>query len=236
MQVHDPYQPWLSTKTRDALIKLDTSQVSNAIETFGVRPRNEGYAWPGLRCFTASDPRLLGYAVPCRVNTDGPPAVGVSYEGRTNWWNLIQSFPEPRIAVLEDISESPGSGSVAGEIHSAILMALGCSGLITNGSVRDVPAVRRLGFSLFAATQSPSHAYFHLVDFGGAVKINGLKIQPGDLLYGDRQGIVSIPNSIVTEIPRVAAGQMAQEKRIVELCQSPEFSIERLRQEIGRRG
>ncbi len=219
---------------RGALLDLDTGQILNAIETFEVRLRNEGYALPGLGCLTNSDPRVLGYAVPCRVSTDGPPVSGGSYRDRTDWWSLIQTFPEPRIAVVEDISEVPGSGSVAGEVHSTILVALGCAGLITNGSVRDVAAVSRMGFPLFARTQSPSHAYFHVVDFGEAVNINGLKVHPGDLLFGDGQGIVSIPRSIAPDIPRVAARQAAQERRVVELCRSPEFSIDRLREEISR--
>ena len=236
MPLHDHLHPRLSSKVRDALLELDTCQIANAIETFDVRLRDEGYALPGIRCLTKANPRMLGYAVPCRVSTDGPPVAGQAYHDRTDWWSLINSFPEPRIAVLQDLSEVPGSGSVAGEVHSAILKALGCVGLITNGSVRDVPAVGQLGFPLFAAGYCPSHRYFHLVDFGEAVEINGLKVYPGDLLYGDEQGIVSIPMAIAADIPAVAARQAVQEQRVVELCRSPEFSLERLRQEIDQRG
>jgi regulator of RNase E activity RraA len=227
-----PLPSILSSKDREAILQFDTGQISNAIETFGARLRNEGYALPGIRCQTKPDPRVLGYAVTCRVRTDGPPLSGRAYPDRTDWWSLIRSFPEPRIAVLQDISTVPGSGSIAGETHSVILQALGCSALITNGSVRDITSVSRLGFPLFSSGVCPSHSYFHLIDFGEPVEINGLHVAPGDLLFGDCQGIVSIPLSLALQLPSVAARQAAREQRVVELCQSPDFSIEQLRNEI----
>ncbi len=226
----------LSDQDRAALLELTTCQVANAIEAFDVRLRDEGYALPGVRCLTSETSRVLGYAVPCRVCTDGPPISGLSYRDRADWWSLIDTFPGPRIAVMQDVSKQVGSASVSGEVHSAILQALGCIGLITNGSVRDIDAVSRLGFPLFAGGVCPSHSYFHVVDFGEPVEINGLRVRAGDLLYADSQGIVSIPLSIAAQIPAMAARQAAQERRVVELCQSPEFTIERLREEIKGRG
>jgi 4-hydroxy-4-methyl-2-oxoglutarate aldolase len=232
LPAHDPTQLKLSAAQYEALLKLDTCQVSNAIETFNVRMRDEGHASPGIRCLTKANPRVLGYAVPCRVSTDRPPVSGRASHDRADWWSLIQNFPAPRVAVVQDISRAPGSGAVAGEVHSAILMALGCAGLITNGSVRDVPAVSRLKFPLFATGQSPSHRYFHLVDFGETAEINGLKVHPGDLIYADCSGIISIPLDIAASIPAMAARQIAQERSVIELCFSPAFTVERLRNAI----
>jgi regulator of RNase E activity RraA len=83
-------------------------------------------------------------------------------------------------------------------------------------------------FPMFAPAVSVSHAYMHVVDFGAPVEIFGLLVQPGDLLFADVHGVVSIPLSIVERIPGVAAEIRAQEQSIVGLCQSPDFSLPKL--------
>ena len=114
-------------------------------------------------------------------------------------------------------------------MHVNILRALGCIGAVTNGAVRAIPAAEELGFQLFAGSLSVSHAYVHIVEIGTPVEIGGLKIQSGDLLHGDQHGVQSIPEDIAARIPPVAAEIAAKEQALIQLCQSPEFSIEKLR-------
>ena len=78
-----------------------------------------------------------------------------------------------------------------GEIHATIGMALKCVGCVTNGAVRDFPAVEAMGFQMYAGNVSVSHAYAHIIEFGEPVEIGGLKISSGDLLHGDRHGILT---------------------------------------------
>jgi 4-hydroxy-4-methyl-2-oxoglutarate aldolase len=87
-------------------------------------------------------------------------------------------------------------------------------------------------FPIFARSVSVSHSYIHMVDFGGPVEICGLAIRSGDLLYGDCHGVLSIPISIAAEIPRVAHKIAQERKSIVDLCRSPNFSLEKLRKQV----
>ena len=224
--------PQLTSDQLNAIRRLGACLVANAIEVFAVRLRNEGYTWPGLKCVTGHLPPMLGYAATCRVKTNNPPPIGHSYYDRTDWWDAIQALPRPRVAVLEDLDSTPGLGASVGEVHASILKAMDCVGVATNGSVRDIPAVTAMRFPMFAAGVSVSHSYIHMVDFGGKVEICGLAIRPGDLLYGDCHGVLSIPIEIAAEIPQVA-DKIARERRsIVDLCRSPEFSLEKLRKQV----
>ena len=222
----------LTSDQLNAIRKLTTCLVANAIETFEVRLRNEGYTWPGLKCVTGSLPPMLGYAATCRVKTKNPPPVGHSYYDRTDWWDAIEALPTPRVAVIEDLDSTPGLGALVGEVHASILRALRCDGVVTNGSVRDIPAVTAMKFPMFAGGVSVSHSYIHMVDFGGPVHIFGLAIHPGDLLYADCHGILSIPIGIAAEIPQVAAKISRERRSIIDLCRSPEFSLEKLRKQV----
>ena len=58
----------------------------------------------------------------------------------------------------------------------------------------------------------------------------GLEVHPGDLLHGDRHGLLSIPKEIASEIPAAAARLQPAERKVIEFCRSPEFSVDKLRQ------
>ncbi len=223
------FEPLLSEDLQ-ALQGLDTCTVSNAVETFEVRLRNAGFADAGVHCMFKDFPPMVGYAATARLHTSEPPISGRSYEDRADWWNSILRIPAPRIVVLEDLDKPPGLGAFLGDMHAGILRALGCVGFVTNGAVRELPRVRDLGLHLFAGNVAVSHAYAHIFDFGAMVKVGGLEVHPGDLLHGDQHGLLSLPEEIASRVPAVAAKLLEDEKRVIDFCRSPEFSVDKLRQ------
>jgi regulator of RNase E activity RraA len=223
----------LSAEQLEAILEYDTCSIANAIERFGVRLRNEGFTRPGLDCLTGTDQRVLGYAATFRVKSADQPVTGGQFRDRTDWWDQIRNMPLPKIAVFQNIDEGSNAGACVGEVHAAILKAFGCSGLISDGSVRDISGIKKLGgFSVFASSVSVSHSYMHIVDFGTPVSIFGLSVRQGDLLYADCHGVLAIPIGIAAELPKVAETLRSQERRIIELCKSADFSPEKLIQVI----
>jgi 4-hydroxy-4-methyl-2-oxoglutarate aldolase len=212
----------------DALQRLDTCSAANAIETFDVRLRNEGFT-RSLRCLFGERPPVAGYAVTTKIRTATPPSVGHAYHDRTDWWNYIQTVPAPRFVVVQDLDEPPGLGAFIGEVHANILSALGCAALATNGAIRDLPKAGAAGLQLFARSLSPSHAFTHIIDFSEPIELEGLRIESGDLLLGDRHGIVKVPPSLAAGLPAAVASMQARERRVIEFCRSEDFSVDRLR-------
>lgn len=222
----------LSPLQLDALRQLDTCTVANAIETFNVRLRDVGFADGSVRCLFPKLPPLVGYAATVRIRCAGPPAEGRVAVERTEWWNQLLAVPGPRVVVIQDVSERPGFGSFIGEVHARVLQALGCVGVVTNGSVHDLPGVEAAGFRLFAGGVAVSHAYVHIVDFGGPVEVGGLKVKPGDLLHADQHGVLSVPPEIAAAIPAAAARLLERERKVIALCQSKDFTLEQLRDAV----
>jgi 4-hydroxy-4-methyl-2-oxoglutarate aldolase len=140
----------------------------------------------------------------------------------------VASIPEPRIMVVQDVDEKSGAGALVGEPHALIGLAIHCFGYVTNGSVRDLPAVETLGFHLFSRGVAVSHMYAHISEYGDPVEIGGLKICPDDLIHGDRHGVHFIPLSIASKIPAMAAEILREERELRELCRSPKFSLRAL--------
>jgi len=221
----------ISVEQLGALRRLDTCAVSNAIEAFQIRLRNAGFADARVRCIFEDLPPMVGYAATARLRTGEPPITG-SYHDRADWWKSILQVPEPRIVVLQDLDEPPGVGALLGDVQAAILRALGCVGYVTNGAVRELPRVREQRLSLFAGNVAVSHAYAHVFDFGSTVNVGGLEVQPGDLLHGDRHGVLTVPKEIVPEIPEVAARLEQAEKKVIDFCRSQEFSVDKLQRAV----
>jgi regulator of RNase E activity RraA len=227
----------LSPDTLAAFRALSTCAVANAIETFDVRLRNTGFVDATIKCRFDDLAPVTGYAVTARLRTSLPPMLGHRHVDRTDWWRHILDAPAPRIVVLEDVDDPPGVGALVGQVHTSILRALGCVGLVTNGAVRDLPELHRMGFQCFSHQIAVSHAYAHIFEFGKPVRVGGLQIEPGALLHGDRHGLVQVPRDLAERIPSVVADMTTRDRRIVALCESSHFTIEQLRtliQEMGR--
>lgn len=226
--------PMVPKDVFEKLRRLDTCTASNAIERLNVRMRNEGFIAGAVRCrFPALKP-MLGYAVTGRIRSASPPMSGRCYYDRMDFWEYVATLPAPRVIVLADVDHQPGLGAFFGEIHASIAQALDCVGYVTNGAVRDLRAVRALGFHLFSGSIAVSHSYAHLVDFGEPIELGNLKIHPGDLMHGDLQGVHTIPAEIAADVPREAEKIVSSENDLKQYCRSRGFSLEGLAERLNR--
>ncbi len=220
MQAHDP-----------ALLQLlrtyNTPTVSNAIEVFDVRPRNEGFMRPEIRCIFPNMGVMVGYAVTIKIQSVSPGAKGATIYPSEHWKDIMK-IPAPRVVVIEDLDEPSGLGSLWGEVNANMHKAMGCVGCVTNGSVRDLDEVEPLGFHFFASHVAVSHAYVHIVEVGTPVRIGGLTVHPGDLLHGDKHGVTNIPYDLAPRIPDGVKTVETMERQIINYSKSPEFTVDGL--------
>jgi regulator of RNase E activity RraA len=218
----------LDPKVLTELRKISSPTIANAIETFGVKPWNQGFVASEIVCRFPKLGVMLGYAVPALIRAELQPVEG-HRASEFAWWDYVASCPGPRVVVQHDLDEPRGQGAYWGEVQANIHKALGCVGVVTDGTVRDLPEAQALGFHFFASCVSVSHAYVHMVDFGLPVKVAGLLVRPGDLLHGDEHGVVVIPPEIAAEIPAAAARIEARERTMIAVCQKPGVTVEELK-------
>lgn len=218
----------------EQLRALSTCVVASAIEVFDVRLPNTGFLDASVRCIFEDRPPVAGYAATARIRTATPPMEGgwFSY-ARTDWWDHLLAIPAPRVLVIQDTDHKPGVGAFVGEVHANILLALGCVAVVTNGAVRDLREVKPTGFQMFAGNVAVSHAYAHVFDFGGSVEIGGMRIQPGDLVHGDWNGVQTVPPDINVDQVLAAAEEIIQRRRsIVQKCSPSGFGLDKLRESV----
>lgn len=216
----------VSAETLAKLQKITSPTICNAIETFKVRDHAAGFMGPEIRSILPQLGTMVGYAATALIGARTPS--GSSRVTMADLWKHVAAIPSPRILVIQDLDYPRPHGSFWGEVNANIFKAQGAIGTITDGGVRDLDEVARLGFHFFASCVLVSHAHVHLIDVGQPVEIGGLRVRPGDLLHADQHGVAGIPLEIADQIPDAARRIDDAERKIIELCQKPGFTTEKL--------
>ena len=134
------------------------------------------------------------------------PAVTVLFEPSDRkgepqdvYHNAIDNTPKGGILVCD---ASCADGSCSGELMSTGAKTRGAAATIVNGTVRDLAQVRALGYPLFGTSPSP-------VGVTGKkepkksqvpVKIGRVTVSPGDIIFGDIDGVVAIPKERLRDV------------------------------------
>ena len=216
----------------EALTEFDTPTICNALELVVPARRAMGFtrrplitAFPNLKPVVAFARTAI-----IRSREPHPRSRDEATKVRLAYYEQIAAEPLPSIAVIQDIdAPDQGFGAFWGEVQSNIHKGLGCVGVITDGSVRDLDAMAP-NFLVLAGSIMPSHAFVHLVEFGGTVSIAGMVVSANDIIHADRHGAVVIPPDAVAKIPEAVDLLTRRERVLIEASKQPGFSVDRLRQ------
>ncbi len=216
----------LTSQTREALLKLDTPTICNALEVVNPDRRARGFNIRPLVCAHPDLPPILGYARTARIRAQHKPSQPVDNIGYYTY--IEQGGPLPGIAVVQDLDDTPGYGALWGEVNTNVHFGLGCHGLVTNGSIRDIPDSQPK-FQMLAGMINPSHAWVHVVDWGSSVNVHGMEVDDGDLVHADLHGACVIPVEDAQNVVEEAARIMARERILIEASQKPGFSVQNIK-------
>ena len=164
----------LTKQQMEFLQSMDTPTVCNVIEMVAPERRGHGYTVKHLFCPFPGLPPIVGFAKTATAKAKNKVAMGDYMGKRLDYLDYIAAEPRPSIAVIEDLDDEVGYGAFWGEVQSNIHKALGCLGVVTNGSIRDIPMIAP-GFQMLAGSLAPSHAYTHVEDFGVPVTVHGMR-------------------------------------------------------------
>jgi regulator of RNase E activity RraA len=219
----------------ESLKSLDTPTVCNALELLAPQRRGWGYTIEPLVCVRPTLPPLVAIARTATIRAmhpgdlDGPAARALN----DAYYDYIDTGAKPSVVVIQDLdAPSRGYGAFWGEVNTHVHRGLGCTGVITDGSVRDLPGCAE-GFQLLANRVGPSHAFVHVVDFGNPVNVAGMRARDGDLIHADQHGAVIIPWNVADKVLGAAQTIARREKVIIEASKERGFDAKRLRKAWG---
>ncbi len=142
----------------ETLARHDTPTICNALEIVAPERRLIGYTTKPLVCPFPDLPPIVGYArtVTIRSVVASGLAAAEQQARRLAYYEYVGTGQGPRITVIQDIDGAEvGYGAFWGEVQSAVHKALGCVGVITDGSIRDIPQWAP-GFQALAGSIGPA--------------------------------------------------------------------------------
>ena len=224
----------LTAADLNKLTEWDTPTICNGLEHLSSEYRVKSFTVEQMQCFDPSLPPIIGYARTAMIRSMTPPEGKPEdiREMRARYYETISAPPNPSISVIQDLDPTPGFGAFWGVVNTAIHKGLGCLGVVTNGSFRDIDACAP-GFQLLGGKVAPSHAWVHLVAIECEVNIFGMAVKPNDIIHADRHGAVVVPEECVKELPSAIDLLTRREAVILEVALSPGFNVEILKKAMA---
>jgi 4-hydroxy-4-methyl-2-oxoglutarate aldolase len=148
---------------------------------------------------------------------------------RTTLWEDIDFLdPEPYKIELEavdaleadEVLVAAAGGSMRsgiwGELLSTAARNRGCVGAIVDGAVRDVAPMREMGFAVFAAGVCPYDSLHRqrVIARDESVVIGGVRIRSGDVIFGDEDGVVVVPQEVEEQVLQAAWDKVHAENAV----------------------
>ena len=217
----------------DALRQWDTPTICNGLELIVPDRRAIGFTTVPLAAARANLPPMVGVARTGLIRGQEPSRGELP--SREDWYEYVEAADLPTIAVLQDIDHRPGFGAFWGEVQSAVHMAIGVLGCVTNGAYRDVEQLAP-GFQILGAGVVPSHAHVHMLRMGDSVDVAGMRVLHGDVIHADSHGAVVVPAETVALLPAAIDLVMRREKVVLDLARAPGFSAARMREALRQAG
>jgi 4-hydroxy-4-methyl-2-oxoglutarate aldolase len=219
-----PSNRLISSKQIKYLKSVDSPTIANAIETFKVRDRTEGFIGGCIQSVFPGVEPMVGYALTVKMTNE--PGEVADREGYWRMWESLAAMPQPSVLAIQDVSGRPTRCAYAGEVMATLARRLGAVGMVTDGGFRDLNEIHMLGMHYFASHSVVSHGNFKIVDVGVPITLDGQPIETGDILHGDINGIVIVPPSALPGLPEAVIGIRDRERRLIDFIKSDKFTLE----------
>ncbi len=203
----------LSTSTRDKLKTVSTATLCTALFKRGLRNQFIQDVRPVNTDLTAKQPNMVGPAftlryIPAREDLN-PITV---FQDRTHPQRAaVEQCPPGAVMVFD--SRKDARAASAGSILITRLMVRGCAGAVTDGGFRDSPEIAALPFPCYHQRPSaPTNLTLHqALDINLPIGCGDVAVWPGDVMVGDKEGVIVIPAHMADEIAAEAVEMTAFE-------------------------
>jgi regulator of RNase E activity RraA len=204
----------LQSTTRDQLLKVSTATLCTALFKRGLRNQ----FIQDVRPLNGNLPNMVGEAftlryIPAREDLN---AISV-FQDRSHPQRVAVEQCPPGAVMVFDSRKNPRAAS-AGSILITRLKVRGCAGVVTDGGFRDSPEIGEMDFPAYHNRPSaPTNLTLHqALDINVPIGCGDVAVFPGDVMVGDREGVVVIPAHLADEIAHEATEMTAFEDFVTE--------------------
>jgi regulator of RNase E activity RraA len=201
----------LTDELRDQFNRVSTATLAGQLQRRGIRSTYLS----GLRPVREGQ-RMIGVAhtlryVPMREDLQAQLGAGRNAQRRA-----VESLEPGEVLVIEARGE-PDAGTI-GDIYARRAMRRGAAGVVTDGALRDTPAIRAMELPVYhRSSHAATLGRLHLpLDHQLPIACAGVTVLPGDVVVGDGEGVVIVPAALAVEVAADAVQQELEEEWAAE--------------------
>ena len=178
----------------EQLREFETALIAEAMGALGCPDPQEYYTNSDIGLVTSNQGLVAGAAITLEADTSTPG--NVPY-GEDYWECLarVERSELPAVLVIKALGARLKHECLCGDGMCKILSAAGCAAIVADGPVRDVEGINRTDITVFATGTVSNHASMIYRLSKGPVNIGGVLIANGELLTGDRDGLIKVPKT-----------------------------------------
>jgi regulator of RNase E activity RraA len=204
----------LNSKTREQLLKVSTATLCTALFKRGLRNQ----FIQDVRPLNGNLPNMVGEAFTLRYIPAREDLNTISvFQDRSHPQRVaVEQCPPGAVMVFD--SRKNARAASAGSILITRLKVRGCAGVVTDGGFRDSPEIAEMGFPAYHNRPSaPTNLTLHqALDINVPIGCGDVAVFPGDVMVGDREGVIVIPAHLADEIAHEATEMTAFEDFVTE--------------------
>lgn len=212
----------LDEETTERLRGVTTSTIAGVLAKHGYH----GLFMPGV-ARVAGDGHMIGMATTLRLLPARPDGDFAPADNARNPQRVAVEGVRPGDVVVVDARGSTRSG-VLGDILCTRMAVLGAAGIVTDGGMRDTHLLDSVGVPIYCtSTHGAASPVEHTcADVNLPVTCGGARVNPGDIIVGDADGVIVIPRHLAEQVAIDAAEQELKETWVLEQVQNGGSTLE----------
>lgn len=222
----------------ERLADSPTALICNAYSFMGIHAPCVDWT---IHCMTPELPSMVGEAITIKIDCSTPDGEhryemeNTAEGGNALYYEMVERMTQsslPKIVVIQSLGDKSRS-AVLGDGMAKLFRSAGAVGCITDGGVRDLNDIRRAGLITFGGGAVANHYAHRWSDLGGEVSVGGLSIKTGDIIHGDRDGMIVVPPEGWDKVVGACRQVLDFEKKAHCIIRSTAISPGEKRAEIG---
>lgn len=214
------------------LLEFDSALLANTIGYIDPTPPAEFYMGGSIQCQTPGIGPMVGIALTCELDSSTP---GTDWDMEPYYRQLDQMREKegPLVWVVKAAGSRPDHECILGDGMAKMLHSVGCTGVVTDGGLRDVAGFLTIPFHAFAKGRVIHHCALRVRSVNHPVEVGGIVVNPGDVIHGSAEGVIRIPPACLEALPERAAKMRAFEHEAHFVLRQPDIAPSEKRQQVG---
>lgn len=171
--------------------------------------------------------RAIDPAIRPITNTERMIGIAHTVQCHEDFLTVLKALENAKIGDVLIIDTQNSVTAVAGELFASEAKRKGLAGIVIDGACRDTTALKQIGLPVYARSINPVSGMTQSIGkINLPITCGGVNVSPGDLIFGDQDGIVVMNENELTRILPLAEEVQKLETQLLDRISAGESLLD----------